>query len=90
MHLRGKSMRIDVIYPDGRKETLLDVPDYNFNWQITYRAADPMFVPKGNAASEKSSRISHVSRNNPSNPDPAKTPSRRGMPASTGDDGRFD
>ena len=35
MHLRGKSMRMEVVYPDGRRETLLDVPAYNFNWQIT-------------------------------------------------------
>ena len=47
MHLRGKSMRIAVTYPDGRKETLLNVPDYNFHWQITYRAAKPLFIPKG-------------------------------------------
>ena len=39
MHYRGKSMRFDVTYPDGRKETLLQVPNYDFNWQITYRAA---------------------------------------------------
>ena len=37
MHLRGKSMKFTVTYPDGRTETLLDVPKYDFNWQITYR-----------------------------------------------------
>ena len=47
MHLRGKSMRMEVTYPDGRVETLLNVPHYDFNWQITYRAATPIFIPKG-------------------------------------------
>jgi Copper type II ascorbate-dependent monooxygenase, C-terminal domain len=70
MHLRGKAMRIAVTYPDGRTQTLLNVPNYNFNWQITYRTADPIFIPKGTRL-----RITaHFdnSANNPLNPDPAK------------------
>lgn len=69
MHLRGKSMRMEVTYPDGRTESLLNVPEYNFNWQITYRAADPIFIPKGTRL-----RITaHFdnSRNNAMNPDAA-------------------
>ena len=31
MHLRGKSLRWIVTYPDGREETLLDVPEFDFN-----------------------------------------------------------
>jgi hypothetical protein len=68
MHLRGKSMQIAVTYPDGRKETLLDVPDYNFHWQITYRAAKPIFIPKGTRLEIKAHFDN--SRNNPLNPDP--------------------
>ena len=70
MHLRGKSMRFEVTYPDGRKETLLDVPAYNFNWQITYRAATPIFLPKGT----RLAITAHFdnSPNNPMNPDPTK------------------
>lgn len=70
MHLRGKAMRISVTYPDGRQETLLNVPKYDFNWQITYREAEPVFIPKGTRL-----RIdAHFdnSANNPLNPDPAK------------------
>jgi hypothetical protein len=57
-------------YPDGRKETLLLVPHYNFNWQITYRMEEPKFLPKGT----RMAIISHFdnSPNNPLNPDPAK------------------
>jgi hypothetical protein len=75
MHLRGKSMRFEVTYPDGRKETLLNVPEYSFNWQITYRAASPIFIPKGT----RLAFIAHFdnSPNNPANPDP-KIPVRWG------------
>jgi hypothetical protein len=71
MHYRGKAMRILAAYPDGRKETLLYVPEYNFNWQITYRPVEPIHLPKG-------SRIlidAHFdnSANNPLNPDPKQT-----------------
>ncbi len=70
MHYRGKAMSIMAIYPDGRKETLLRVPEYNFNWQITYRPVEALHLPKG-------SRIEIVaefdnSRNNPLNPNPAQ------------------
>jgi hypothetical protein len=70
MHFRGKSMRIEASYPDGRKETLLWVPDYNFNWQITYRAAQPVFLPKGTRVII-TARFDN-SANNPLNPDPTK------------------
>src|SRR5262249_34435362 len=47
MHLRGKDFRCEAIYSDGKKETLLSVPRYNFNWQSVYRLADPKPMPKG-------------------------------------------
>ena len=30
MHLRGKDFRYEVVYPDGKRETLLSVPHYDF------------------------------------------------------------
>ena len=36
MHLRGKSMRFVAEYPDGRREVILDVPRYEFDWQNLY------------------------------------------------------
>jgi hypothetical protein len=69
MHVRGKDMRYTLTYPDGRSETILDVPHYDFNWQIGYHTG--IEVPKG-------TRL-HVdahfdnSPNNPSNPNPNKT-----------------
>jgi len=44
-HVRGKSARYTLIYPDGREEIVLDVPHYDFNWQLTYRTS--LKVPKG-------------------------------------------
>lgn len=71
MHLRGKDMKYDVIYPDGRTETLLWVPRYNFNWQTTYKLKEPVFLPKGT----KFIVTAHFdnSEKNKYNPDPTKT-----------------
>jgi mono/diheme cytochrome c family protein len=70
-HLRGKAFLYEAIYPDGKKETLLDVPHYDFNWQNTYMLAEPKLLPKG-------TQIHCVayydnSKNNPSNPNPNDT-----------------
>jgi peroxiredoxin len=46
-HLRGKTFRYEAIYPDGKKEILLDLPKYDFNWQNTYVLAEPKLLPKG-------------------------------------------
>ena len=45
MHLRGKSFHYDVVFPDGRREVLLDVPHYDFNWQTTYRFSESISLP---------------------------------------------
>lgn len=47
MHLRGKSMKYEVNYPDGSHEVLIDVPRYDFNWQIYYVLDKPKLLPKG-------------------------------------------
>ena len=46
MHLRGKSFRMEAKYPDGRQETILNVPQYDFNWQTTYRLAKALEMPQ--------------------------------------------
>jgi peroxiredoxin len=70
MHLRGISAKYVATYPDGRTETLLSVPDYDFNWQSIYRFAEPLKIPKGT----KLTWIGHWdnSADNPRNPDPTK------------------
>jgi hypothetical protein len=47
MHLRGKDAKIEASYPDGKHETLLNVPRYDFNWQIVYYQKAPLHLPKG-------------------------------------------
>ena len=47
MHLRGKSMKWWITYPDGSEEVILDVPEYDFNWQIQYELEPPLKVPAG-------------------------------------------
>jgi thiol-disulfide isomerase/thioredoxin len=71
MHVRGKAFSYEALYPDGTKETLLDVPHYDFNWQTAYRLAAPKKLPAGT----KIHAVAHYdnSEKNLSNPDPTKT-----------------
>ena len=47
MHLRGKAFRYEALFPDGKREVLLDVPHYDFNWQLSYKLSEPKLLPKG-------------------------------------------
>lgn len=47
MHLRGKAFKYTLIRRDGDKELLLHVPNYDFNWQLTYKLAKPVLLKKG-------------------------------------------
>jgi hypothetical protein len=47
MHLRGKSLRWIIVYPDGREQTILDVPNFDFNWQFNYELKEPLKIPAG-------------------------------------------
>ncbi len=71
MHLRGKAFRYDARYPDGTSEVLLDVPHYDFNWQLKYVLDKPKRLPRGTMV--ECTAIFDNSANNPSNPDPSKT-----------------
>jgi mono/diheme cytochrome c family protein len=70
MHVRGKAFKYTVIYPDGKEEVILNVPKYDFNWQLSYELAKPIHLPKGT----RIDCVAHYdnSPNNPYNPDPAK------------------
>jgi hypothetical protein len=71
MHLRGKDMKIDAHYPTGEQETLLDVPRYDFNWQIVYYEKTPLHLPRGTTL-ELTAHWDN-SLNNKWNPDPQAT-----------------
>ena len=47
MHLRGKSATYTAFYPDGTSDVLLDVPEYDFNWQTQYDLAVNKLLPAG-------------------------------------------
>ena len=70
MHLRGKSFRYEAEYPDGRREILLDVPRYDFNWQLTYELAKPQLLPKDTVV--HCTAFFDNSKDNLANPDPSK------------------
>jgi len=71
MHFRGKSMRFVAEYPDGSTEELINIANYNYNWQLSYTYEEPKFVPAG-------TRITAIgtfdnSAQNPANPDPSRS-----------------
>ena len=70
MHLRGKSMKYTAIYPTGERQVLLDVPNYDFNWQIFYYVDKAIDLPKGTRI-EVDATFDN-SPNNPKNPDATK------------------
>lgn len=77
MHLRGKAARFeyDVTNPKTKKVTetkvLLDVPHYDFNWQLRYELATPVTLPAGTTV--RYTAWYDNSSKNPANPDPKKT-----------------
>jgi peroxiredoxin/mono/diheme cytochrome c family protein len=71
MHLRGKSFRFEAVYPDRRREVLLDVPRYEFDWQNVYVLSRPKLMPEGTVL-RCLARYDN-SADNPSNPDPERT-----------------
>jgi hypothetical protein len=69
-HLRGKAMRVEAIKPDGSREIVSYVGNFNFNWMTNYIYTDdasPVF-PKGTVI--QVSAWYDNTKNNPSNPDP--------------------
>ena len=47
MHLLGRTMTVTATRPDGTTQSLVDVPDWDFNWQSTYVYRQPVRLPKG-------------------------------------------
>ncbi|WP_439621675.1 redoxin family protein [Gemmata sp.] len=70
-HLRGKAAKYELKTPDGKTSTILDVPHYDFNWQLQYRFADPVTAPRGSSLIYTAWYDN--SDKNPANPDPKKT-----------------
>jgi AhpC/TSA family len=71
MHVRGKAFRYELLHPDGRVIELVDVPRYDFNWQLRYRLAKPLYAPAGSRI--RTTAWYDNSAKNPANPDPTQT-----------------
>ena len=70
-HLRGTAARYELISPSGESEVLLDVPAYDFNWQLFYQYRRPRTIRRGSTL--KYTAWYDNSENNPANPDPEQT-----------------
>jgi len=69
MHYRGKDMRVEVTRPGAAEpETIISIPDYDFEWQTLYKFSTPVDLPKGT----KFKIIAHFdnSANKRGNPNP--------------------
>jgi peroxiredoxin len=47
LHVRGKSFTFTVVRPNGKTETLLSIPRWDFNWQPQYQLVKPVVLTKG-------------------------------------------
>ena len=70
MHVRGKAYRYELELPGSAPKTLLDVPRYDFNWQLLYRLSEHIDLPAGSVL--KGTARYDNSAGNPANPDPTR------------------
>jgi mono/diheme cytochrome c family protein len=70
MHVRGKDMKLTAHYPTGETEVLIDVPEYDFDWQLFYYPTTGDKLPAGT----RLDILAHYDNSelNPDNPDPNK------------------
>jgi thiol-disulfide isomerase/thioredoxin/mono/diheme cytochrome c family protein len=72
MHVRGKAYRYELQRPGETEPTVvLDIPRYDFNWQLRYTLRDPLDAPAGSTLI--GTAWYDNSAENPANPDPTKT-----------------
>ena len=69
MHTRGKNMDLIAHYPNGESQSLINIPNYNFDWQLFYYPQTPVSLPAGT----RLDIVAHYdnSAGNPTNPDPS-------------------
>ncbi len=71
-HYLGKDIQAFATLPDGAKQTLIHIPNWNLSWQAVYRYADPVFLPKGTKVA-----LRYVYDNSADNPlNPNRPPAR--------------
>lgn len=70
MHVRGKAFKYEIVKEDGSTQMLLNVPRYDFNWQLNYKLRKPLDLPAGTRL--RATAWFDNSKANPANPDPSK------------------
>ncbi len=71
MHFRGKRMRFYAEYPDGSGEELINIANYNYNWQLAYTYQEPKLIPAGTVITATGAFDNSIQ--NKSNPDPFRS-----------------
>ena len=66
MHLLGKSMKVMATMPDKTVKTLIDIKNWNYNWQDEYYFERPFKLPAGTRLDVEA--VFDNSADNPSNP----------------------
>jgi peroxiredoxin len=66
MHLLGKSMKVMATLPDKSVKTLIDIQNWNYNWQDEYYYDRPFNLPAGTRLDVEA--VYDNSADNPSNP----------------------
>jgi hypothetical protein len=69
-HLRGTRWQYKMFKPDGTSDVILDIPNYDFNWQTYYLWSKPLEIPPGTKIT--STAWYDNSKSNKHNPDPTK------------------
>ncbi len=70
MHVRGKAMTYNIVHADGSSEVLLDVPNFDYNWQWLYYPDEPIDLPATSRI--EVTAVWDNSEGNPANPDPSR------------------
>ena len=68
MHRLGSDMRMVVIYPDGRKQDLINIPEWDPAWQGTYRFRKPITLPRGSTVQAIAHFDNSAHARNPNSP----------------------
>lgn len=66
MHLLGKAMKVTATLPDRSLKTLIDIKNWNYNWQDEYYYERPFKLPAGTRLEVEA--LFDNSADNPSNP----------------------
>jgi hypothetical protein len=76
MHVRGVDMDLIANYPNGERQSLINVPEYDFDWQLFYYPEKHVPLPAGT----RLDIVAHFDNSaaNPDNPNPDK-PVRFGL-----------